>query len=97
MSAGRKQAAVVRLLKGEDLELVSRELGVTAAELSTWREAFLAGGASSLKTRPSDDRDEEIARLRAKVGELTIANELLEAKIDRLEAGNPLRLRRSKS
>ena len=34
MSARRKQDAVLRLLRGEDLELVSRELGVTAAELS---------------------------------------------------------------
>ena len=43
MSARRKQSALLRLLRGEDLELVSRELGVTAAELSGWREAFLAG------------------------------------------------------
>jgi transposase-like protein len=97
MSAGRKQAAVLRLLKGEDLELVSRELGVTAAELSGWREGFLDGGMNALKTRAPDSRDQDTARLRAKIGELTIANELLEAKIDRLEAGNPLRLRRSKS
>jgi hypothetical protein len=42
MSARRKQGAVLRLLRGEDLELVSRELVVTAAELSAWREAFQA-------------------------------------------------------
>src|SRR3954447_19806718 len=52
MSAGRKREAVLRLLRGEDLELVSRELGVTAAELSGWREAFLAAGEVSLKSRP---------------------------------------------
>ena len=50
MSAGRKQEAVLRLLRGEDLELVSRELGVTAAELSGWRDTFLAGGEAALKT-----------------------------------------------
>ena len=44
MSARRKQAAVLRLLRGEDLELLSRELGVTAAELSGWRDRFLAAG-----------------------------------------------------
>jgi hypothetical protein len=27
-----------RLLSGEDLKLISRELGVTAAELSAWRD-----------------------------------------------------------
>ena len=41
MSARRKQDAVLRLLRGEDLELVSRELAVMAVELSGWREAFL--------------------------------------------------------
>ena len=96
MSAGRKQGAVLRLLRGEALELVSRALGVTAAELSTWREAFLAGGAASLKTRPADGREIEIGRLKAKVGELTMANELLGAKIERLEAGRPLARRRSR-
>ena len=33
-SARRKMAAVLRLLRGEDLEALSRELGVTAATLS---------------------------------------------------------------
>ena len=49
MSAGRKREAVLRLLRGEDLELVSRELGVTAAELSGWRDAFLAAGGAALR------------------------------------------------
>src|SRR5689334_6454006 len=57
MSARRKQDAVLRLLRGEDLELVSRELGVTAAELSGWRDQFLAAGEASLKSRPADARD----------------------------------------
>src|SRR3954454_15433437 len=86
MSAGRKREAVLRLLRGEDLELVSRELGVTAAELSGWREAFLAAGEVSLKSRPADARDAEIGRLKEKVGELTMANELLGAEVERLSA-----------
>ena len=76
-SARRKTDAVLRLLRGEDLELLSRESGVTAATLSGWRDDFLAGGQAALKSRPTDDRDDEIARLRAKVGELTMDNELL--------------------
>jgi hypothetical protein len=96
MSAGRKRGAVLRLLRGEALELASRELGVTAAELSGWRDAFLAGGAASLKSRPAEARDGEIGRLKAKVGELTMANELLGAKIERLEGGRPLARRRSR-
>jgi transposase-like protein len=96
MSAKRKQEAVLRILRGEDLELVSREIGTTAADLSAWRDRFLEAGAVSLKSRPDDDRDRELKAMREKIGEMTMANELLEAKIDRLEAGTPFRLRRSK-
>jgi predicted RNase H-like nuclease (RuvC/YqgF family) len=99
MSARRKQETVLRLLRGEDLELelVSRELGVTAAELSGWREQFLAAGEASLKSRPADARDAEIDRLQATVGEPTMTAELLEAKIERLEARRPLARRRPRS
>ena len=85
-SARRKTETVLRLLRGEDLELLSRELGVTAATLSAWRDDFLAGGQAALKSRPADDRDDEIARLRAKVGELTMDNELL---LQRCRADRP--------
>lgn len=94
MSAKRKQSAVLRLLRGEDLE---RELAVPAAEVSAWRDAFLAAGEASLKTRPADGRDLEIGRRKAKVGELTMTTELLEAKFERLEGGRPLTRRRSTS
>ena len=95
-SVRRKTGAVLRLLRGEGLEVLSRELGVTAATLSGWREAFLGGGEASLRSRAVDERDERIARLQAKVGEITMANELLEEKIDCLEAGRPLAGRRSR-
>ncbi len=93
-SAKRKTDAVVRLLRGEDLETLSRELGVTAATLSAWRDAFLDGGKASLKSRPADDRDELVARLQAKVGQLTMDNELLGRKCQHLESGRPFASRR---
>jgi hypothetical protein len=98
MTAGRKRDAVVRLLRGEPLEIVARELSVTAADLSGWRDAFLKAGAASLKARARDGRDETIDRLRTMVGELTMDTELLQAKIERLEAGGdgPFGSRRSK-
>ena len=99
MTAGRKRDAVLRLLRGEPLEIVARELAVTAADLSAWRDAFLEAGAASLKSRARDDRGETIDRLRTKVGEMTRYSELLQAKIDRLEAGGggaPFGPRRSK-
>lgn len=40
-SAQRKLAAVTRLLRGEPLESLARELNVTAARLSEWRDRAL--------------------------------------------------------
>ena len=94
-SARRKRATVLRLLRGEDLESVSRELGITAARASLWRDQFLAAGQAGLKSRATDARDEDNRRLQAKVGELLMENELLYAKVDHLEAGAPLARRRS--
>jgi len=91
-SVQRKAQVVIRLPKGEDLEHLSRELGLTAYTLSQWRDTFVAYGATGLKSRAEeeDPRDELITRLKAKVGELSMATELLEQKIDRLETGRPL-------
>jgi transposase len=96
MSRQRKREAVLRLLRGEELELVSRSLGVTAATLSGWREAFLAAGEASLATRPTDGEALESDRLKARLGEMLLERELLEAKIAALEArdSRPLPQRR---
>jgi transposase len=93
-SAQRKTDAVLRLLRGEDLEALSRALGVTAATLSGWREDFLDGGKAALKSRPADGRDEQLRRLQAKVGELTMDNELLRLRCGEEVPGLPFALRR---
>ena len=72
MSRQRKRDAVLRLLRGEDLGLVSRALGITAATLSGWRDDFLAGGEAALATKPTDGKDLELARLKAKLGEVVL-------------------------
>ena len=95
-SVKRKSVAVLRLLRGEDLELVSREYKVTAATLSQWRETLLAGGQSSLQPKKADVRDDQLQQLQSNVGELTMANDLLEHKIERMERGLPLPGRSSK-
>ena len=96
MSRLRKRDAVLRLLRGEDLELVSRSLGVTAATLTSWRDDFLAAGEAALATKPTDGKDLELARLKAKLGEVVLERELLAEKIARLEAERPLVRRRSR-
>ena len=90
MSRRRKRDAVLRLLRGEDLETVSRSLGVTAATLSGWRDAFLAAGEASLASRPADGEALESERLKARLGEMLLKHELLEQKITSLEGGRPL-------
>ena len=94
MSRSRKREAVLRLLRGEDLETVSRALGVTAATLSGWRDAFLAGGEATLATKPADAKDLELDRLKAKLGGLVLERELLAEKVAALEAGRPSARRR---
>ena len=96
-SAHRKLSAVQRLFRGESLEVVSRDLGVPVHRLAEWCDRAFAGAESALKDRARDERDEEIARLQAKVGEITMATELLYAKIDKLEGGRPLARRRSRA
>lgn len=95
-SAKKKLAAVQRVLRGEPMDAVSRDLNVPVHRLSEWRDRVLLAAESALKERERDARDEEVERLKAKVGEITMANELLYAKIDKLEAGRPLAGRRSR-
>ncbi len=95
-SATRKRETVIRLLQGEPLDMLARELGVSAGTLSEWRDRFLLGAEEALKTRPRDDRDAEMQQLKAKLGDVILDNELLQAKIDRMERGLPLARRRSR-
>jgi hypothetical protein len=96
-SSRRKTEIVLRVLRGEELDALSRELGVTAATIASWRDHFLASGQAGLRSRVADERDEEITRLRAKVGEITMDNELLRERARRAEANSPFGPRRSRS
>src|SRR4029079_916301 len=92
----RKRDAVLRLRRGEDLETLSRALGVTAATLTGWQDTFVAAGEARLATRPTDGADLESERLKAKLGEMLLERELLDAKIAALEENRPLARRRSR-
>ena len=92
--ARRKLAAVARLLRGEPLETLARELNLTVARLSEWRDRALVAAEAAMKERERDGRDEELLRLKAKLGEVTMANELPEQRVAALEGGRPLGRRR---
>jgi transposase len=81
-SVQRKTELVLRLLRGEALDAVSRESQVPAHELESWKRAFLESGARGLKSR-SDPEERELTLARAKIGELMMRLELAEHLIEK--------------
>ncbi len=99
-SAKRKQEVVLRLLRGESLDALSRETGQTAATLSQWRDDFLEAGLAGLKRRTDDPKvitalEQELKRAKRLVGDLMMDKELLEMRIARFEGEAPFPRRRS--
>jgi predicted RNase H-like nuclease (RuvC/YqgF family) len=86
-SSRRKTEVVLRLLRGETLDALSRELGVSSARLAEWRDEAIAAMQAGLQSREPDHRDGFIHDLKAKVGDQAMQIELLERKIEILEDG----------
>ncbi len=89
-SAARKSEIVLRLLRGEEVGLVSREIGLPAHVLEEWRRVFVESGRSGLKNR-SEDSERDLLRARAKVGELTMRLELVEGLLEKRGYGEDLK------
>lgn len=92
-TAPRKREVVLRIFRGEPLELLSRELGVELYRLEKWRDAALTGMEETLKARNGDPLKAELDHAMQRLGELTMENELLWARVKR---PGPLAHRRSK-
>ncbi len=90
-SGQRKMEVVVRLLRGEDLGELSREVQVAPAELESWRRVFLEGGVNGLRRRSGDPVERELERTRAKVGELTMRLELAQGLLEKRGYGDELK------
>ncbi len=82
-SAQRKSEIVVRLLRGEDLGELSREIQVPPPVIEEWRVAFLSGAEAGLKKRAGDPLEREITRTRAKLGETMMKLELAEMLLEK--------------
>ena len=96
-SAKAKTEMVLRLLRGESVEAVSREIQVAAHELETWRKDFLEGGVAGLKRRSRDPDERALKQTQAKVGELTMRLELAEMLLEKRGYGDELlRLKKSR-
>ncbi len=93
-SARRKEQVVLRLLRGESLDLLARETGQPAGRIAGWREEFLAAGREGLKTRPAPEGDRRLVDAQRKVGELQLEIDILRALLEK--KGRPPLPRRSR-
>jgi len=82
-SAGRKREVVLRLMRGASVELLSRELGLPIFKLEQWRRKAEAALEEALKERGADPADGQLAAAMQRIGELSMENELLRARIER--------------
>jgi hypothetical protein len=89
-SAKAKTDVVLRLMRGEAVEAVSREIQVPAHELEAWRRVFLEGGQGSLKRRGGDPDERALKQAQAKVGELAMRLELAEMLLEKRGHGEEL-------
>ena len=92
-SARRKEEVVLRLLRGESLDLLARETGQPAGVISGWREEFLAAGREGLKSRPQPVEERELAEAQRKIGELSMDLDIARALLEETER-RPRRPRR---
>lgn len=92
-SVMRKREVVLRLLRGESLEALSRELAVEIHRLQRWRDRALSGIDESLREREGDPLQGELDAAIKRVGELSMENELLR---ERIRAAGPLAFGRSR-
>ena len=76
-SVARKRDVVLRLLRGESVEAISREIGVEIYRLEQWRDKGLSGIDAALKQREADPMQAELGAAMKRIGELTMQNELL--------------------
>ena len=86
-TAKRRSALVLSILRGEtSAQEAARKHGLTVGEVEDWQERFLSGAENSLRSRRRDEealREEEVRRLKQKVGELVLDNDILEEAVKR--------------
>ena len=94
--AGRKRDVVLRLLRGESLDAMSREVGVEIYRLEEWQERALAGLELGLKDQAGDPAAVSLDAAKRHIGELSMENELLRERTRAAERRLPFPMRRSR-
>ena len=85
---------VLRMLRGESLDSLSRELGVEIYRLEEWRDKALSGLDAGLKDRQNDPLSHELDAAKRHIGELSMEIELLRERARAAEGRLPLAARR---
>lgn len=93
-TASRKMEVVLRILRGESIDAVSRELGIEVYLIEEWRSKALEGMELGLKARVEDPLQLELDNAKKRLGELLMENELLQIKADRAAAFRMGRLKK---
>ena len=88
-NVGRKRDVVLRLLRGESLEALSREVGVEIYRLEDWRDRAVAGLERGLQARQGDLVAEALDAAKRHIGELSMENELLRERARAAEQRRP--------
>ena len=71
----RKAAVVLELLCGGEAVGVARRRGLSQVQLFTWRDRFLEGGQTALRTRRgqiNSEQERQVRELERKVGQLIV-------------------------
>jgi len=94
-SMARKRAVVMRMLRGEPVDALSRELGLPVFRLETWRLRALEALELGLRERGESTETAALGEAMKRIGEITMENELLRERCRAREANLPLAWRRS--
>lgn len=76
-SAGRKKQVVLRLLRGESIDAISREVAVPIDRLEQWRDRALAAIDAGLNERENDPVEKQLDDANRCIGELVMEVEIL--------------------
>ena len=72
-----KAEIVLSLLRGEDIELISRKYGATLSDINHWRDQFIENGIEGFKRKPDDSK---LSAAERKIGQLQMELELTKKK-----------------
>lgn len=67
-TANEKRDVVLRVLRGESIDEVARELNIPAHVIAQWRDDFVEAGTEGLKSKPVSLAEKRLKAAQAKIG-----------------------------